>query len=299
MLDDGFRKFDLTGKTALVTGGSSGLGYNMARALARSGATVMIAARRDDVLKEAATRLKGESGAEILDQTVDLADRSSVAALAEKTAERMGGVDIFVGNAGQDNFELLDVIEDESIDYMLQMNVSANIELFRSFLPHMRQKKWGRVIFSSSGTSICASPHEGMGTYTATKGALNAFTRTAATETGHDGITVNSLILGVFMTDMLQEIVDGVEAQTPGGGTELINSIASMTAAGRIADVQEVEGLIQLLASDAGSYITGANLAIDGGLTIMLRPNHGSALRPSNAPRAGATRGDHDGPDRG
>ena len=110
--------------------------------------------------------------------------------------------------------------------------------------------------------------------YTAVKGALNSFTRTAAAEAGHDGITVNSLILGMYLTDIVRGIFDQLDkAHGAGAGAAAQNSFASMTALGRLGETPEVEGLIQLLASDAGSYITGANLAIDGGMSIMLRPN--------------------------
>jgi NAD(P)-dependent dehydrogenase (short-subunit alcohol dehydrogenase family) len=274
MTSDAFRKFDLTGKTAVVTGGGTGLGYYMARGLARSGARVMIAARREDVLKESAARLTAESqGNEVLHHRLDLADRASVSAFTEHAIATMGVVDIFVGNAGIDCLEPIDNIKDESIDAMCQVNIAANVSLVRAFLPGMRKKKWGRILFSSSGTSVCASPAEGMGMYTAVKGALNAFTRTAAAEAGHDGITVNSIIFGIFDTEIVKDVARMLEAQTPGATKAFYDSFSSMIALGRWGKEQEVEGLVQFVASDAASYLTGANLVYDGGLTTMLRPS--------------------------
>ena len=271
---DAFKKFDLTGKTAVVTGGATGLGYYMTRGLMRSGAKVMMAARRENVLKEAAETLRAETkSGEILYHTVDLNQRDTIKTFSEHAIKTMGGVDIFIGNAGQDIFEQVDKITDPVIDQMFQVNVSSNMELMRDFLPHMRKNKWGRVLFSSSGTSINTSAQEGMGVYAATKSALNAFARSAAAETGHDGITVNSIVLGMYMTPMLADHLAMVEKTHPGASKAFTDSFGSMTAIGRLGRCDEIEGLIQLLASNAGSYITGGNIVPDGGLTIMLRPN--------------------------
>ena len=271
---EAFRKFDLTGKTALVTGGGTGIGYQISRALARSGARVMIAARREDVLAGAAGTLSEEAfGAEVLHETVDLADRASIAALAARAGQRMGGVDIYVGNAGQECLEHLENIQDESIDLMLQVNVSANVELTRALLPHMKRNRWGRIILCSSVVGSAATA-DGSGMYCAVKGALNAFARAAAVETGQYGITVNTLVIGLFLTDMLMHAAATQDQMAgEGAGQAFLDGLGSMVALGRPCKVEEMEGLIQLLASDAGSAITAANLPIDGGMLAMLRPN--------------------------
>jgi NAD(P)-dependent dehydrogenase (short-subunit alcohol dehydrogenase family) len=272
---DAFKKFDLAGHTAVVTGGGTGLGYFMARGMARSGATVVLAARRESVLKEAADKMAAEAPQGRVEYaTVDLADRASVDDLARTTSERFGGIDILIGNAGADLFEPVDGISYENFDQVMQINVAANLALMRAYLPHMRQQKWGRIMFSSSATSLAGSAQEGMGAYTAAKSALNGFVRTAAAETGHDNITVNTIVFGMYLTDMVKEHLKLVESAA---GIDAVRgfevSFASMTAAGRLGDCREVEGLAQLLASDAGSYITGSNLVIDGGMSAMLRPH--------------------------
>jgi NAD(P)-dependent dehydrogenase (short-subunit alcohol dehydrogenase family) len=280
-MSNGFASFDLTDRTAVVTGGSTGLGYSMAAGLLKSGATVVIAARREALLKEAADKLAEAAPQGTVEiATVDLLDRASIAAFSASTIERFGGVDIFVGNAGADLFEPVDTITDERMDQIFQINVMANVALTRAFLPHMRQQKWGRLIYSSSTTSVRGSAQEGMSLYTAAKSALNAFARTAAAETGHDNITVNTIVLGMYWTDMLREhlkLVEGAAGREAVQGFEL--SFAGMTAAGRLGDCAEIEGAIQLLASDAGSYITGTNFAVDGGMSGMLRPNEPKAER--------------------
>lgn len=267
-----FAKFDLTGRTAVVTGGGSGLGYFMSRGLARSGAKVLICSRREDLLADAARRLSDESdGSEVLYRTVDLAIRASLATFTDEALATLGNVDIFIGNAGLDSYEPIDALADDSIDTMFQVNVAANLALLRAFIPGMRANRWGRAVFSSSAMSLMGSPHEGASVYSAVKGALNAFTRTAATEGGHDNITVNAIVLGMFLTDMVAALASSADPENQ--GREFLKQFGAITALGRLGECEEIEGLIQFLCSDAGSYVTGTSLAIDGGMTIMLRPN--------------------------
>lgn len=270
-----FEEFDLTGKTALVTGGATGIGYSMTRGLLRSGATVMMAARREDVLKQAADKLNAEGfPGKARYKSVDLADRQSVKALSDHAITTMGGVDIFIGNAAQDFLEPIDSIKDDSIDQILQVNLSSNVELVRAFVPHMKQNRWGRILFSSSASTVAASATDRMNMYVATKGALNAFTKSAAAELGHDGITVNSLVLGMFETDIIRDAIQlTAKTQSQAAADAFLETFASMTALGRLADCQEVEGTIRLLASNAGSYITSTNFMLDGGMASMLRPH--------------------------
>lgn len=267
--------FSLDGRAAVVTGGSTGLGYAMARALMRSGARVLIAARREDVLKEAAEQLRSEStSGQVLYRAVDLVDREALREFATSATDDLGGVDIFVGNAGQDLFEPVDQISDTSLDTLLALNLVSNILLTREFLPGMRAKHWGRILFSSSTTSLVSGAGDGMSVYAATKAGLNAFTRSAAAETGHGGITVNSLAFGVYATHMLQENLERIDAAMgEGASLGIVGMIASMTAVGRLGRPEELEGIVQLLASDAGSYITGQTIPVDGGLSTALWPN--------------------------
>jgi NAD(P)-dependent dehydrogenase (short-subunit alcohol dehydrogenase family) len=271
-----FDTFDLTGKTAVVTGGATGLGYSMTRALAQSGANVLITSRRAAVLREAAERLNAEPHTKgtVSYFPVDLADRQSVKRLSDHAIKAMNGVDIYVGNACLEHFEHIENITDEHNDEMLQANISSNVELVRAFTPHMREKKWGRILFSSSIMTITTSPHEGCAMYTAVKGALNAITRTFAAELGHDNITVNAIVLGVYLTDMVRECIEFIRGNDGDAAADKFKTdFYGTTALGRVGQVDEVEGLIKLLASNAGSYITGTNLVIDGGLSIMLRSN--------------------------
>lgn len=273
-MNNTFKKFDLQGRNAFITGGGTGLGYVMARGLASLGAKVMLSARREDVLKASAGRLAADTGAQVLYSTIDLSNPGNITQVARDAVKTMGGVDIFIGNAGQDGLQLVGETTDDAVEDLFQINTLSNIALARTFLPHMREKKWGRILFSSSCTSKCGTPNEGMGAYAATKGALNAWTRVAASETGHDGITVNSLILGIYLTEILQGVVDNIGAAQGAVAAEgFLKTFSCMTALGRLGHPDEVEGVVQLLASDAGRYITGAEIPVDGGVTITMKPN--------------------------
>lgn len=275
MSNKAFEKFDLSGRTAVVTAGATGMGYHMARGLARSGAKVVIAQRRKEVVESAAVRLREESDGEIVPDTVDLNDRASIKSFAERALAACGGtVDIFVGNAAQLLFEPVDAISDASIDEAFQVNVSANIELVREFLPSMRRQRWGRIIFSSSASTLAAASLDYEATYIATKGAVNSLARAMAVEVGHDGITCNSIVLGIHMTELYDaHCAELRRTQGPDAVTAFVDSFASMIACGRLGRPDEVEGVVQFLASQAGSYITGSNLVADGGMTAMLRPH--------------------------
>ncbi|MET0545352.1 MAG: SDR family oxidoreductase [Caulobacterales bacterium] len=271
-----FDKFKLDGRTALVTGGATGLGYHMTKALAEAGATVLIAARRENVLAEAAAELNQNPAiaGRVRWTTVDLTDRKSVYALADYCEKEMGGIDIYLANAAFDTNQHLANITDESIDDIMGVNIASNVILIRAFAPHMRAKKWGRILFSSSVSTVVSSPHEGISMYTATKGALNALTRTLAAELGHDNITVNSLIIGFFITDLVRHAENLLrETQGEAAAKKFMEDFVGMSALGRAGTPDELEGLIQFLCSGAGSYVTGTNLAVDGGMSIMLRPN--------------------------
>lgn len=269
-----FSKFDLTGKNALVTGGATGLGFHMARALAQAGARVLITARREDVLKQSCEKLMTDPFIkEVQWHPVDLCNKDSVNALAEHALSRFGGIDIFVGNAAGTYTEQIDNLDFAATDEAFQLNVTSNMQLAKAFLPGMKERRWGRFIFSSSIASIMVGPREGTATYCATKSALNGFSRVIATDMGHYNITSNALLLGFYTTDILNNGVKHIETlHGKEAADKFVREFTSVTALGRFGDPSEIEGLVQLLASDAGSYITGASISIDGGMSVMMRP---------------------------
>jgi NAD(P)-dependent dehydrogenase (short-subunit alcohol dehydrogenase family) len=262
--------FDLSHRSVLITGGATGIGLAMTRALASAGATVMVTARRQQVLREAADALNADPGVagRVLWRAVDLTSRESVKALSQAALEELDGVDVFIGNAGAEVQQPIEAVTDDAIDQQIRVNLTANIELTRDLLPHMRRQRWGRFIYCSSAASMAGSAGDMMSVYGAAKSGINGFMRYVAAEAGRDGISANSLILGMYLTEMVEAHLSGEAARH-----QFLVEVPAMTAIGRPGMPHEVGGLIQLLASDAGSYITGASLAIDGGMTATLRPN--------------------------
>ncbi|MFO0926845.1 MAG: glucose 1-dehydrogenase [Gemmataceae bacterium] len=245
--------FDLTGKVALVTGGSKGLGKQMARALAVAGADIVIASRHEAELKAAL--------AEVLDGTrrrgeyvvADLTNRKEADRLAQETIARMGRVDILVNNAGTNKPQAIDAITDETWDMVMDLNLNSIMALTRAVVPDMKKRRWGRVIHLSSIMGFVSK--EGRNVYSATKSALLGLTRASALDLGPFGITVNCIAPGPFLTELPASVLSEAEKKT----------FADRTALGRWGDPAELMGPVLLLASDAGSYITGTAVVVDGG----------------------------------
>jgi NAD(P)-dependent dehydrogenase (short-subunit alcohol dehydrogenase family) len=245
--------FNLSGKVALVTGGSKGLGKAMARALAEAGADIVISARHEDELRAALEEILHGTGRKGYHVTADMSRRGDVQRLARSALEHMGRVDILVNNAGTNNPQLLEEVRDEDWDRLVEINLSSVLMLTRALVPQMRARRWGRIIYISSILGFVSK--EGRSAYSATKSALIGLTRCHALELGSHGVTVNCIAPGPFLTDLPGRLLSPEEKQ----------AFARTTALGRWGDPKELMGPILLLASDAGSYITGETLVVDGG----------------------------------
>lgn len=249
--------FDLSGRVALVTGGSKGLGKAMARGFAEAGADVVIASRHEDELKSALAEIR--SGTSVRGQSIvaDLTKRSEADRLAKAALAEMGHVDILVNNAGSNVPEEIDQISDANWDRILELNLSSCMALTRALVPQMKSRKWGRVIYISSIMGLASKA--GRDVYSATKSAVIGLARANALELGKYGITANCLAPGPFLTDLPGKLLSDAEKAT----------FAQRTALGRWGDPRELAGPALLLASDAGSYITGQTLVVDGGTLAM------------------------------
>lgn len=247
------KMFNLTGKVALVTGGSKGLGLAMARGLALAGADIVINSRNADELKTAMAEIL--NGTERKGQTfvADLSKREDTIQLAKKALDAMGRVDIVINNAGTNIPDSVDEIKDDDWDRLLELNLSAPMVLVRELADQMKQRKWGRIINISSIFGLCTK--EARGGYSATKAGLIGITRTMAQDLGPWNITANAIAPGPFSTALTDRMVQG----------ELRRYFDSMVVLGRWGKPHELMGPVLLLASDAGSYITGTTLAVDGG----------------------------------
>ena len=270
------KKFDLTGKTAVVTGGGTGLGYSITRALLMLGAKVLIAARREDALRDAAEKLKAECSTDlILTDKVDMNDRNGVKEFSERARQSLNGVDIFVGNAAYGLFKPVDTVSPTELDECIRTNFTANFELMNHFLPGMRAKRWGRVLFSSSAGSVL-SGNTGMSVYS----ALNSLVKTVAVEVSREGVNINTMVIGCYMTEMLASFKNNIgEGEGNDAARALIGRLETNNMIGRLGMPRELEGVVQLLTTDAGSYITGQSIPVDGGMTSMIWANE-----PTKAP---------------
>jgi len=246
-------RFDLSGRSALVTGGSKGLGKAMARGFAEQGADVMICSRHRADLEAAAAEIGEGLSAKVEFEVVDMVNRAAVEGLAKTAVERLGKVDILVNNAGSNAPQPIDEIRDEDWDRLLELILTSAMVLTRSLVPGMKQRNWGRVIHVSSVLGVGSK--EARNTYSATKAALTGFAKASALDLGAFNVTVNCLAPGPFLTDLPMSLLDDEQRE----------AFAKCTALGRWGEPEEIVGPALLLASDAGSYITGEVLLVDGG----------------------------------
>ena len=245
--------FDLTGRAALVTGGSKGLGKAMATIFAQAGAAVVIASRHEDELQAAAEEIRLATGRRAEYVVADMTQRGDVRRLADAAVAVLGKVDILVNNAGSNLPQPIDQIRDQDWDRLVELNLTSCMAPHPRLAPGMKLRRWGRIIHISSIMGLASTAERNV--YSATKAALLGLARASALDLGPYNITVNCLAPGPFMTDMPMSILSA-EQQA---------ALAARTAMNRWGRPEELAGPALLLASEAGSYITGAVLVVDGG----------------------------------
>jgi gluconate 5-dehydrogenase len=252
--------FSLAGKTAVVTGGSRGLGLQLAEALGEQGARVLVAARKQAELDEACARLKAR-GIEAMSIAADLGDEAGVAAFAEEALTRLGQVDILVNNAGATWGAPAEDYPLEAWDKVMNLNVRSIFLLCQAFGREMIPRRHGRIVNIASIAGLAGNPPGTMQTiaYNTSKAAVINFTRTLAGEWGRHGITVNAIAPGFFPSKMTKGILAAVGADT----------LAQQAPLGRLGDGEDLKGAVVLFASDAGKHITGQVLAVDGGVSAV------------------------------
>lgn len=248
--------FDLTGRVALVTGGNKGLGRAMARGLARAGADVFLASRSEEELKASLASVLEGTGRRGAYRVTDMTEREQVNALAKAALDHFGRVDIVINNAGMNQPQAIDEITDDVWDRVVETNLTSCMSLTRALVPQMRTRKWGRIVHISSIMAYVSK--EKRNAYSATKAALIGMTHASAIDLGQDGVTVNCIAPGPFLTDMPGKILSAAEKA----------AFASMTAMNRWADPEELVGPVLMLCGEAGSYVTGQVLVVDGGYII-------------------------------
>ena len=253
--------FDLSGKVALVTGGSRGLGLQMAHALGEAGARIMLSSRKAEDLEQAAAELQA-AGIDARWIAADCSKEPDTRRLADETLERMGAVDILVNNAGASWGAPAEDHPVEAWDKVMNLNVRGYFILAQQIArAYMIPKKSGRIINIASIAGLNGNPPE-MQTlaYNTSKSAVIGFTHTLAAEWGKYNINVNAICPGFFMTKMAAGLIKSI-------GEE---KMASHAPLGRLGDDEDLKGVTLLYASDAGKHITGQWLANDGGVSVVL-----------------------------
>lgn len=253
--------FSLQGKTALVTGGSRGLGLQMAEALGEQGARVVISSRKQDELDAAVAHLAAR-GIDASSIAVDLSMEANVLPFVEEALRRLGQIDILVNNAGASWGAPAEEHPLEAWDKVMNLNVRSIFLVSQAVGKlSMIPRRYGRIVNISSIAGLAGNPPGTMSTiaYNTSKGALVNFTRALAGEWGRHGITVNSIAPGFFPSKMTKGVLATIGA----------DALAKDAPLGRLGDDEDLKGAVVLFASDAGKHITGQILAVDGGVSAV------------------------------
>ncbi len=244
--------FNLAGKTACVTGASSGLGRHVASFLAENGVRVIGVARRNDQLKEWQASTSGETHV----VSADLSDRSALKDISAEISKPFGNPDILINAAGINTRQTADEVTPEGWNVTIDLNLSAPFFLAQSFASGMKVKGWGRIVNFASLQSFRAFP--GGIAYGASKAGIAQLTRAMAEAWSPFGITANAVAPGFFETELTAAVFDDPERAARN---------AAQTCIGRNGIVEDLNGPLQFLCSDASAYVTGQILAVDGGYT--------------------------------
>jgi NAD(P)-dependent dehydrogenase (short-subunit alcohol dehydrogenase family) len=247
--------FDLTGRVALVTGGSRGLGREIALAFAAQGARCVIASRKEEPCRQVAAEIEA-AGGEALAVPTHLGDLDQLRALVDATVERFGRLDVLVNNAANALAQPIGGITPEAFTKSFDVNVRGPLFLVQYALPHLAESPGASVINVITAGVYLSSP--GLSLYVAGKAALKQFTKSMAAELAGRGIRVNAIAPGTFDTDMVRN--------NPPEAQEAMRRASPMQ---RIAPPRELVGAALFLASDAGSYVTGSTVIVDGGMTML------------------------------
>lgn len=245
----------LTGRSAIVTGASKGIGLGIARALAAQGAKVTLAARGSAALEEARAQI-AQAGGAVRTATCDVADWEQVRAMVDEAAEAQGGLSILCANAGIYPQTTMEAMDPAEWDHVMAVNLRSAFLAVKAAQPHLRRAGGGRVVLTSSITGPCTG-YRGWSHYGASKAAQLGFMRSAAMELAKDKVTINAVLPGNIITE-------GFE----GNGPEYLAAMEASVPLGRLGTVDDVASAVLFLVSDEAGYITGQHIIVDGGQIV-------------------------------
>ena len=259
----------LKGKTAIVTGSTSGIGLAYARAFAAEGAAVMINGFGEaDAIERARAELAEASGAGALHDAADMTKPDQIAAMVRRCADELGGPDILVNNAGIQHVAPVAEFPAEKWDAILAINLSSVFHAMHAAIPLMKARGWGRIISTASAHSLVASPNKSA--YVAAKHGLVGLSKAAALETARDGITVNCISPGYVWTPLVEnQIPDTMKARGLTREQVMNDVLLAAQPTKEFVTPEQVAALAVFLCRDEAKAITGANLSVDGGWTAM------------------------------
>ena len=252
------KSFDLTGRTALITGSSAGIGFALARGLAGAGARIVLNARNADKLEAAATTLRGE-GADILTASFDVTSGEAVKEAVDRIEREVGPIDILINNAGMQRRAPLDEFEEAHWHELMKTNLDSVFLVGQAVARHMIGRKRGKIVNVCSVQSELGRP--GIAPYTASKGAVKMLTKGMAIDWGQHGIQVNGLGPGYFKTELNEALVKN---------EDFSKWLIGRTPSRRWGDVEDLVGAAVFLSSAASNFVNGHILYVDGGVTAQL-----------------------------
>lgn len=255
---------DLTGRKAMVTGASKGIGAAVVRQLADHGADVAFCARGAESVEDLAAHVPDSGDGSVRGYTADMADATSTQEFLDRAGTDLGHVDILVNNVGASPSRNFLYMTDDDWADLHQLNVMSAVRCSRHVIPQMRERGWGRIVMVSSGAAFYPNPS--LIDYAATKAAMVATAKALATKYGRDGVLINSVHPGLILTDMWERASAEIAESSGTTAAEVIERNGKTVPVGRYGTSDEVANVITFLCTEAASYCNGAVFTVDGGM---------------------------------